>query len=97
MITKGTENYKKAQKLANNLVRIAETNRIYQNSMWNIYNNEMGMFIEKIMKLTCFAAEIAATVEKSMRNPYRSGAVAKISDKQAWILACAAIENNIEY
>ena len=96
MITKGTEQYSAAQSLANKLVRIADTDRIYCNSLWNIYDNELGIFIDKIMKLSGFAAEIAATVSKSMANPYRS-AVARISSKQAWCLACAAIENGIEY
>lgn len=97
MITKGTEQYSAAQNLANKLVRIADTDRIYCNSLWNIYDNELSIFIEKIMKISGFAAEIAATVSKSMANPYRSGAVARISSKQAWCLACAAIENGIEY
>ena len=97
MLIKGSKEYSAAQALANKLVRIADTDRIYCNSLWNIYDNELGLFIEKIMKLSGFAAEIAATVEKSMRNPYRSGAVARISSKQAWVIACAAIENGIEY
>ena len=64
MIVKGTEQYKAASKLAN-----------------------------EIKKIEGFASKVATTIDSSM-NPYNR-LVAIISDKQAWILACCAIENNI--
>lgn len=42
-----------------------------------------------------FAAAVAETVKKSA-NPY-AFTPARVSSKQAWILACAAVENGIEY
>lgn len=62
MSQKGSEQYKQAQKLANEIKDMAGT-------------------------------DIAETVDKTM-NPYGKK-VAFISDKQSWILAVAAVENNI--
>lgn len=50
-------------------------------------------FISQIQKIDGFAAKIAETVDKTM-NPYGKK-VAFISEKQSWILAVAAVENNI--
>jgi hypothetical protein len=53
----------------------------------------IGQFISKVQATDGFAAKIAETVDKTM-NPYGKK-VAFISDKQSWILAVAAVENNI--
>lgn len=53
----------------------------------------IGKFISQIQKIDGFAAKIAETVDKTM-NPYGKK-VAFISEKQSWILAVAAVENNI--
>lgn len=95
MIAKNTTEYKKAQTIANNLVADANINRRNNNSYFDIASETVGRFVFAISKLDAFAAKIAETVDKSM-NPY-GYQVARISDKQAWILACAAVENNIEY
>lgn len=51
-------------------------------------------FLRKVMALDCFAAQIAKTIDASIDiYGYK---VANVSSKQAWILACAAVENNIE-
>lgn len=55
--------------------------------------NALGQFISKVQATDGFAAKIAETVDKTM-NPYGKK-VAFISDKQSWILAVAAVENNI--
>lgn len=89
-----TNDYKAKQNIARQIEDYANTDRIYQNSFFNIAFNDLGSFISKIMKLEVFAAQVAATVDKSM-NPYNRY-VAKVSSKQAWILACAAFENGIE-
>lgn len=92
MITKGTQEYKMAQEMANAIAHASKTTKI--NSFMYEYNfDKLGRFINKIKDLKVFAAQIADTVEKGM-NPYNY-TVAKISDKQAWILACAAVENGI--
>lgn len=53
----------------------------------------LGKFISQIQKIDGFAAKIAETIDKTM-NPYGKK-VAFISEKQSWILAVAAVENNI--
>ena len=83
------------QKMAQKLVEWAATERWNQNSFFNIALEDLAGFLQKIMALDCFAAKIAETVDKSI-NPYGHH-VANISEKQAWILACAAVENNIEF
>lgn len=93
MITKGTEDYKKAQKLANQIQNYASTSRT--NSFFNIAFEGLGRFIENIKDLGIFASQIAETVDKSM-DVY-GYSVANVSSKQAWILACAAVENNVEF
>ncbi len=64
-----------------------------QNPVNEIAFNALGQFISKVQATDGFAAKIAETVDKTM-NPYGKK-VAFISDKQSWILAVAAVENNI--
>lgn len=94
MITKGTPQYKEAQKMANELTRMAGYDRLYQNSLYEISFNAMGSFLVKIKELNVFASQIAETVYKTMMVYSRS--ICRMTDKQAWCLACAAVENNIE-
>ena len=61
--------------------------------IFDIAFNALGQFISKVQATDGFAAKIAETVDKTM-NPYGKK-VAFISDKQSWILAVAAVENNI--
>lgn len=95
MITKGTAEYKQAQELANSIQKYAEVDRWNNNSFFEIAFNKLGAFIGKIQDLEVFAAQIANTVDNSM-NPY-GRKVANVSSKQAWILAVAAVENNINF
>jgi hypothetical protein len=95
MITKGTNEYKKAQELANNLLNDASKSRKGDSSYFDIAYEKVGRMLFKVKELNEFASNIATTVEKTM-TPYGS-VVARMSSKQAWIIACAAIENNIEY
>ena len=92
-VLKGTENYREAQKLANNLVRIASYERWNNNTLFELFYDRLGNFLDKIKELDCFAAQVASTIESKM-NPY-GFKIAYISPKQAWILACASIENNV--
>ena len=62
--------------------------------VYDCKSNSLGHVLDAIAKLDCFVAKVAETVNKSMSFGYQ---VAKVSDKQAWILACAAVENNIEW
>lgn len=87
--------YKAKQELARKIEQYANTERWNNNSFFPIAFEELGRFIDKIMKLEVFAAKVATTIDKTM-NPY-GYKVASISSKQAWILACAGIENNIAF
>jgi hypothetical protein len=55
---------------------------------------KLATALENVMKLQGFASQVATSVNNNM-NPNRSKMVA-ISSKQAWIIACAMVENNIE-
>ena len=95
MLAKGTPEYKAAGTTANKLSRYANIERWNNNSSFEITFNELGILLDKIMNAGGFAAQVATTIEKSM-NPY-GFKVANMSDKQAWILACAMVENNISF
>ena len=53
--------------------------------MYDLAFENLGRFIDRIKSTPEFAAKIAETIDKSM-NPY-ARRVARISSKQAWILA----------
>lgn len=86
--------YTAKQNIANALTKLAACNR-NENSMFDIAFEKIGRFICAVKDQGGFAAQIAETVERSM-NPF-GYMVAKISSKQAWCLACAAVENGIEF
>lgn len=92
MLEKGTEQYKKAQNLANRIQRVAGYERWNNNSLYNLFHEPFYRFISDVKKLGVFASEIAKTIEAGSNNRFK---IANVSSKQAWILACAAIENNI--
>lgn len=93
-VVKGTEAYAAAQKMANEIQGWAEKTRRYDNTYFNLGIEVLSRFLSKIQELDCFAAQIAKTVDASI-NVY-GYQVARCSSKQAWILACAAVENGIE-
>ena len=93
MITKGTAEYKKAQEIANELDRLSNASR--NNGMYfEMCYEKLATALENVMKLQGFASQVATSVNSNM-NPNRSKMVT-ISSKQAWIIACAMVENNIE-
>lgn len=93
MLTKGSQEYKRAQELANEIQTVASVKRT-EGQWFEHQFNKLGIFIQSIIDLNVFASNIATTIDKGM-NPY-GYQVANVSSKQAWILACAAVENNIE-
>jgi hypothetical protein len=95
MITKGTPQYTAAQKVANELQAYAATNRWNQNSRFDAAYEAVGRLVYEVSKLGGFASQICITIEKTMSPMGKQ--VAFISSKQAWIIACAAVENNIEF
>lgn len=94
-IIRGSEDYKKAQTIANMIQDYAGKQRWNDNSFFGIALDTLAGFLGKIMALDCFAAQIAKTVDSTI-NPY-GYQVARCSSKQAWILACAAVENGINF
>lgn len=94
-ITKGTEAYAQAQKIANKIQNYADMERWNNHSFFSIALEDLARFLCNIMSLDCFAAQIAKTVDSTI-NPY-GFKVARCSSKQAWILACAAVENDINF
>ena len=95
MITKGTSEYKKAQKLANLLTAVAAYERFNNASSFNLMFEPFYRFIRVIKELGTFASQVANTIDEKC-NPF-GFCIARLSSKQAWVLACAAIENNIEF
>ena len=94
MITKGTADYKRAQDLANELQTVAAYQRWNNNSMFKLFFDPFYRLINEVKDLGVFASQVAETID-SKCNPY-GYKIANLSSKQAWILACAAIENNVD-
>ena len=88
-----SNDYKQKQLAAREIERVAAMERQFTLSSFELMYDCFGRFLQKIQALDCFAAQVAKTVYNSM-NVY--GRLARVSSKQAWILACAAVENNIE-
>ena len=93
MLQKGTEQYKEAQELSNRLQQIANYERWNNNNSYELHFNPFYRFLNEIIKLNVFASNVAKTIDEKCTYP--SFKIANMSSKQAWILACAAIENNI--
>ncbi len=88
MLQKGTENYKKAQRFADILESCGLSRNFYDNNDWFF-----DQVIRDVKSLNCFAAEIAKTISAGMEK-YK---YPRVSSKQAWILACACVENGLDY
>lgn len=99
MITKGTEDYKRAQELANDIKRVAGYNEWKDNSLFNLWNDSFDRFVREVANTDTFGANIAKTVYASMEanEGRRDRSMANVSDKQAWILATTAIELGISF
>jgi len=95
MITKGTEEYKRAGEIANEIVKRSSYERWNANTMFKLYFELIGALLNNVIEKGGFAAQVAESVEKSM-NPY-GFKIANCSSKQAWIIACSIVENNINY
>ena len=93
MIAKGTQEYKMAAELAKRIEMNSHCPRTESN--FDPLFERFARFVYNLTKIGGFAGEVAKTVDSSL-NPH-SYTWCRISSKQAWILACAAIENKIEY
>lgn len=93
MLQKGSAEYTRAQVIANRLASIANTSRCSNNSYYRLVVDDFGMIIDAVAELEGFAGEVAKTVAKTVGGPF----VARCSSKQAWIIACAIVENNMHF
>lgn len=94
MLVKGSADYKKAQKLAEVIEGAAQRTK-RDREYYDVEFASVEKFLNEIKRLNVFASNIAETALNTMS--FQNFQVAKISNKQSWILACAAVENNIEF
>lgn len=86
-------NNEKIQELKRQLLVSASYERLNNNTLFNIHFDKLGRFLYEIKNLGIFASQVAETVEKTSDNyGYK---VARLSEKQAYILAAAAVENGV--
>lgn len=86
MLQKGSEQYKQAQKLANEIKDMAGTDRWNNKSYFDIAFNALGQFISKVQATDGFAAKIAETVDKTMNPTERKLRSSAISNHGYWLL-----------
>lgn len=86
MLQKGSEQYKQAQKLANEIKDMAGTDRWNNNSYFDIAFNALGQFISKVQATDGFAAKIAETVDKTMNPTERKLRSSVTSNHGYWLL-----------
>lgn len=94
-VEKGSEGYKLAQQIANQIMRDAEKDYRDYGSGVNAHSvaiDSLGGFLKDMSGADGLAKLVAETVEKSMR-PY--GRVAKVSSAQAWVLASEAVKQGV--
>lgn len=85
MLQKGSEQYKQAQKLANEIKGMAGTDRWNNNSYFDIAFNALGQFISKVQATDGFAAKIAETVDKTMNPTERKLRSSVTSNHGYWL------------
>jgi hypothetical protein len=95
MIQKGTEQYRQASKIANEITKVANYERWNNKTLYDMFYNDFYNLMGEIIKLNVFASKIAKTIDDNAEA--YSSKIAKVSSKQAWILACAVVENKIEF
>ena len=96
-----SERYKATQALANEIQGWADKDRNFiQGSSGgvNLYSQSdesLGRYLGEVQKHGGFAANVAASVEKTLKYGTGYGKVAFMSSKQAWVLAKAGVEHAI--
>ena len=95
------EKYKATQNLANELQSWANQDATFiqeESGRLHIHDSpdrSLGYYLDEVQKHGGFAANVAASVAKTHRYGRHYGTVAKMSNKQAWILAKAGVEHAI--
>lgn len=93
MIQKGSAEYARAQAISNRLASIASASRWNNNSYYKVVVDDFGKILDAVAGLEGFAGEVAKTVAKTVGGQ----SVARCSSKQAWVIACAIVENNMHF
>lgn len=98
MIVKGTPDYKRAQNLANDISRWANADMMFGENGWDTARIHLEDVCDAVIDhVDGFAKDVATTVQGTIRFWCEGRHVARCSSKQAWILACAIVENNIDF
>lgn len=93
-----TEQTNKAKEIARALEYAAGLNEWNNNHYWNLYYNPIYRLLIDVMQLDAFGAQVAKSVydrAESFAKVCRRSVMPKCSSKQAWCIACAAVENNV--
>lgn len=88
------DNRSDSKKIFDEIINLSSKEIIFNNSQYYMAYEALSRFLYEIKRLNVFASKVAESIEGKMRN--RSPRVAKISEKQAWVLAFAAVEHNIK-
>ncbi len=94
MVIYTQNDYQNKQIIAKKIMNFARVKRSDKFGHFSEVYEGLQRFIIHVSQLRCFASKVATTVSGTM-NP-QGQQVAYVSSKQAWILACAAVENGID-
>ena len=91
------ERYKATQDLANEIQRLANKDRKFvqggSNGDWEA--TDLNKYLSAVEAKGGFAGDVAKSVKSTVRYGMGYGTVAKMSSKQAWVLAKAGVEHAI--
>jgi hypothetical protein len=90
------ENYNDVRKVADRLKGYSTATRENNEDYFEFAFYYVGDFLDAIKKTKTFAAQVADTILDHM-DPNNHRQVAFISEKQAWVLGCCAVEHNIKF
>ena len=96
-----SERYKATQDLANEIQGWAGKDAQFLQgtsggvNLYSQADESLGRYLSSVQKHGGFAGDVAASVAKTVQYGPHYGTVAKMSSKQAWVLAKAGIEHAI--
>lgn len=92
MISKGTAEYREAQKNANIIQDFSMEVVTPKNPQSKQKFTELHLVLTEVKKLGVFASQVAETLLSQMDKTTR---MPRVSSKQSWIIACAMVENEV--
>lgn len=91
------ENYEMKQKIARRIkIYAAETPFGMRFRGRSAYDSDWMYFYQFVKKIIALEGTFASQVAQTVNSKTPDNRIAWVSDKQAWILACAAVDNGIE-